>query len=117
MSQSLSDFLAARLGLPTLAAWGARAAGSDFMSQSKHEWLTVARLEQTHQELAMAVERFGRYSLQPQRLCWIFEHVRIYFAARRDGASLACYVQNAPEIPLSDIEKALDDFLALNVEG
>jgi hypothetical protein len=111
MSQVLREFLANRLTLPVLAAWGARIAGSEFVSLSKYEWLTTERLEQTHQELTLAAERLGRHNLRPSRLCWVFEHLRIYFAARSDGASLACYVQNSPEIAVGEVEKVLDDFV------
>ena len=111
MSQMVREFLANRLTLPVLAAWGARIAGSEFVSLSKYEWLTTERLEQIHQELTLATERLGRHNLRPVRLCWVFEYLRIYFAARADGASLACYVQNAPQISVVEVEKVVEEFL------
>jgi hypothetical protein len=111
MSEPLNDFLAKRLTLPALAGWAARVSERQFASDSKFEWLTKARLEQTHQQLKLAMERLIRYDLRPSRLCWVFEHLRIYFAARPDGTSLACYVENKPDIQVIEVEKVLEDFL------
>jgi hypothetical protein len=110
MSESVQDFLASRLTFPGLAAWGAWFSPGQFASQSQYHWLNAARLQQTHQELTMAAERLGQHQLSPSSLCWVFEHMRIYFVAREDGTSLACYTQNAPGAPIAEIEKVLQDF-------
>ena len=112
MSQRLKDFLAGRMEFNGLAAWGARLSPAEFTSHSRYEWLSANRLEQTHGDLAAAAQRLAQYHLRPSRCCWVFEHIRIYFAARADGTSLACYTQNAPAAPVAEIEKVLEDFLS-----
>jgi hypothetical protein len=111
MSEPLRDFLASRLTFPGLAAWGAWFSPGQFASQSQYNWLNAARLQQTHQELTIAAESLAQHQLRPSRLCWVFEHMRIYFAAREDGTSLACYTQNAPGAPIAEIDKVLQDFV------
>ena len=111
MSQLIKEFLTARLTLPGVAAWGAQLSPGDFISQSQYDWLTAARLQQTHQELTLAAERLLGHNLKPSKYCWVFEHIRIYFAARKDGMSLACYTQNVADAPVTEIEGILQDFV------
>lgn len=112
MSEAVKEFLAARMNLPGLVAWGARISPGEFASQSQHNWLNTTRLERTHQELTAAAQRLAsQHQLSASSLCWVFEHMRIYFAARQDGTSLACYMQNAPDSPVAEIQNVLQDFV------
>ena len=44
--------------------------------------------------------------------CWVFECLRVYIAARHDGACLGLLVENNPGIQLGRIEEALQAFSA-----
>jgi len=43
--------------------------------------------------------------------CWVFECLRVYIAARADGAFLALLVENNPGIQLGRIQEALQAFV------
>jgi hypothetical protein len=76
-------------------------------------WLAPARVEQSLTRLVLAAESFQRQSIEPVRFSWLFEHVRIHLALRQDGACLALFVENRPELPAVTAESVLEDFLRL----
>jgi hypothetical protein len=113
MSEPLNDFLASRLPLPGVLGWSARLADRALLSHAYNDWLSPGRLEQTLTRLALETESLDQHGLQPRRLCWTFEHVRIYLAPRSDGAWLAVFVENNPTLDSGSIEHLLGEFAAL----
>jgi len=113
MSAALRDFLAARLPLPGLAAWSARLADRTVTHECFVSWLTPAQIEQILARLALASEGLQHQHIHPIRSCWVFEPVRLYLAARPDGACLALFMENRPDLPRAATENLLDAFTAL----
>jgi hypothetical protein len=115
MSESLQSFLDQRLPLPGLAAWSARLADGALSSQCYGDWLTPPQVEQTLTSLAFAADSLGQQRIQPMRLCWVFEHLRIHLGLDPGGACLALFVENRPGLPRDPVEHLLDEFNALSL--
>jgi hypothetical protein len=113
MTAGLQDFLATRLSFPGLAAWGLRLPDCTGTEQSLAGWIKRDRVEQVLARVAVALEGLRQQRLEPARLCWKFEHLRLYAAQRGDGAWLALVVQNQALPAVANPEAVLDDFLAL----
>jgi hypothetical protein len=105
MNEELLSWLSTTLPFSGLAAWCARLPDRSLANLSYVNWLTKPQLEQALTRLAHSGERLQH--LQPQRLCWSFEHLRVYFATRHDGACLALFVENRPE----SLHEAAEDFI------
>jgi len=97
---SLPDFLAARLPFPGLAAWGARLPDHS----------TPDQVQQALTRLTVAATSLRQHHLEPARLCWVFEHLRIYLASRADGAAVALFVENRPDVPAEVVEDVFKGF-------
>jgi hypothetical protein len=113
MSAELQTFLEPRLPLPGLAAWCARFADHSFASHCFSDWFAQKQVEQTVARLALAAESLGYHHIKPVRLCWVFEHSRIFLGLRGDGACLAFFAENRPDLPNADFERVLDEFARL----
>ncbi len=113
MDAALQPFCETRLPFPGLAAWAARHPDRTMTNQCFANWLTPARVEQSLTRLALAAESLHHQRLDPVRLCWVFEHIRLHLAIRPDGACLALFVENRPGLPPATPEGVLDDFLRL----
>jgi hypothetical protein len=112
MTQPFQEFLAARLPFPGLAAWSARTADRALTSQSYAPWLPSSRAEQILTRLALAADGLQYHQLEPFRLCWVFEHMRLHLALRHDGSCLALIVLNAHELSTTAVESVLEEFVA-----
>ncbi len=110
MNSDLQEFISARLPFPGLAAWAARYPDRTLAQQRFTGSLTPAQVEQALGFLAPGADSLSRQGLQPERLCWVFEHLRIYLALRSDGTCLALFVENRPDRPTATIESVLEDF-------
>jgi len=113
MNGSLEEFLAGRLPFPGLAAWSARLSDHTTTSHCYSDWFAAQQAEQTLGRLALAADSLGNHRIQPVRLSWVFEHARIYLGLRRDGACLALFVENRPDLSPTAAENVLDEFAQL----
>jgi len=113
MSAVLQTFCETRLPFPGLAAWAGRGPDRNLVSQCVTNWLAPARVEQSLTRLVLAAESLQRQSIEPVRLCWMFEHLRIHLALRHDGTCLALFVENRPDLSPAVVEGVLEDFLRL----
>ena len=113
MKLALQEFLDRRLPLPGVAAWGARLADRSFVTHCYTDWFTATQLEQTLTRLAFAADGLSYHGIQPELLCWVFEHTRIHLALRRDGVCLALFVENRPGVTNAKLMGLLEEFARL----
>ena len=113
MKDTLQDFLDRNLPLPGVAACSTRLADRSFVSRCYSDWFTTAQVEQALSRLALAADSLGYHGIQPARLCWVFEHSRIYLALRRDGACLAFFVENRPGVDNDKLQAMQEEFTGL----
>jgi hypothetical protein len=115
MNPTVKAFVEARLPFSGLAAWSVRLPDQTMASHSCFPWLPGARAEHILHRLTQAADELQRQRLEPVRLCWAFEHLRLYLARGRAGACLALVVQNSPDFPPAAAETVLDDFIRLEL--
>jgi len=113
MKEALQQLLDHHLPLPGIAACSARLVDRSFVSHCYGDWFTAAQAEQALSRLALAADSLGYHGIQPDRLCWVFEHSRIHLALRPDGACLAFFVENRPGIAAAKLEAVLEEFTKL----
>lgn len=113
MSDTLESFLSARLPIVGLVAYSLqlpdRVLATQCFSKSLYPTSTEQMLNtvvQSGRALLPAEERAAQY-------CWVFECLRVYVAARADGACLALLVENNPTIQMSRIQETLQGFVEL----
>lgn len=116
MKKELEEFLSLRLPLPGVTAWGARLADKSFVSHSFATGLTARQIDATITKLAAAVSQLADHQIQPVRMCWIFEHLRIHVGMRIDGSCLALYVENRPGLATTALEGLLEEYISLGAE-
>jgi hypothetical protein len=116
MSPSLEAFMDQHLPLPGVAAWSARRTEQSLGSHCFYNWLQPAQVEQTLADVESAARSLGNHQIEPVRLCWVFEHVRIHLALRSDGACLAVFVENRPDLTSGGLENMLSGFDALQLD-
>ncbi len=113
MSDTLANFLAARLPIGGLAAYSVHQNNHVLEAQclSKSMYSTGA------EEMLGSVVQTGRTLLPPgdcaAQYCWTFEAHRVYVAARPDGMCLALLVENNPSTQLLRVKETLEQFLGL----
>ena len=113
MKEGLQAFLDRNLPLPGVAACSARLVDRTVMSHCYSDWFTPAQVEQALSRLALAADSLSYHGIQPNRLCWVFEHSRIHLALRPDGACLAFFVENRPGVTNARLEAVLAEFTCL----
>lgn len=113
MKEALEGLIERQLPLPGVAAWSARLADRSLMSHCYTNWFTSSQVEQALTRLALAADSLGHHRIQPERLCWTFEHARIHLALRGDGACLAFFVENRADFPSAALETVLQEFMTL----
>ena len=114
MNTNLESFLNTRLSFPGLVGWGVRCQGRTIEPKAYVRQLTPHRIEQLMACLASGAESIRSHDLKPQLMCWKFEQVRLYWAVRGDGMSLALFVENQSNsagIP----QRLLQEFLTLTI--
>jgi hypothetical protein len=116
MSEALEQLLAQRLPLPGVAAWGARLAGRALKSHCYSDWFNPRQIEQALTRLTLAAESLDQHRLEARRLCWTFEHARIYLVIREDGMCLALFVENRPGLAAAGLIDVLEEFRQLPAE-
>jgi hypothetical protein len=113
MKDDLQEFLARSLPLPGVGACSVRLVDRTYVTRCDGDSLTTAQVEKTLGRLALAADGLGYHGIQPERLCWVFEHSRIHLALRRDGACLALFVENRPGAGDGKVEDLLEEFRRL----
>jgi hypothetical protein len=113
MTGEFQNFVAARLPFAGLAAWSARLPDRTVQQQCLVGGLTPGTVEQALARLALAAEGLQQQGVESARSCWVFEHLRLHLAVRRDGACLALFVENRPELPAAAAESVLTAFAEL----
>jgi hypothetical protein len=113
MTPALQDLLTTRLPFPGLAAWSVRLEDRSPASECFVNWLAPAQVEQALARVALAADSLAQQNLKPSRLCWVFEHLRIYLAVRPDQTCLALFLENRPELPAATAEGVLEAFATL----
>ena len=109
MKEALQAFLDRNLPLPGVAACSARLVDRTFVSHCYGDWFTAAQAEQALSRLALAADSLGYHGIQPVRLCWSFECIRVHLALRRDGACLALFAENRPGVTNAKLEGVLEE--------
>ena len=112
-SSTLQEFLDRHLPLPGVAAWAARFPDRTMANLCYSDWFVPQQVEQILNRLALATDNLTQHGLQPVRLCWTFEHARIYLALRSDASSLALFVENRPGAPTDGVDALLEEFNAM----
>ena len=116
MNPAIQEFLATRLPFPGLVAWGMRLPEQTAVNQCFSDWLGSSQIDQAVARLAHAAEQLERYSIEPTRLCWRFEHLHLYLARHNNGAWLVLFVANRAESSAaSAIDNLLEEFARLPV--
>ncbi len=113
MKEGLQEFLDRSLPLPGVAACCVRLADRTFVSRCYGDWFTSAQVEQALGRMALAADGLNYHGIQPARLCWVFERSRIHLALRRDGACMACFVENRPGGTDPKLEALVEEFSRL----
>jgi hypothetical protein len=115
MKESLQNLLERRLPADGVAAWAIRRADGSVQSHCRTDWFSPQQIEQVLTRLTQAADGLGYHGIQPLRLCWVFDHARMHLALRRDGVSLALFVENRPGVSGGKLAAVLDEFSALAV--
>jgi len=117
MSEMLENFLSAHLPIVGLVAYSIqlpdRVLAMECFSKSLYPSSTEQMLNtvvETGRTLLPAEECAAQY-------CWVFECLRVYVAARADGACLALLVENNPSIQMPRIQETLQGFVEVTEVG
>jgi hypothetical protein len=113
VKEAITDLLCRRLPLPGVVAWTVRLADRSLIHQSYNDWFNDTQLAEIITRISLAADGFGYHGIQPLRLCWVFEHARIYLALRPDGPSLMFIAENQQHFSPARIEAVFDEFSAL----
>ena len=112
MKEVVEAFLDRSLPLSGVTACSVRLADRTFVSRCYGDWFTPEQIEQVLNRLALAADSLSFHGIQPTRLCWVFERIRIFLALRRDAACLAFFVENRPGSNLK-LERVMEEFAGL----
>ena len=100
------------LELPGAAAWCVCTPEHTYEHHGYTDWFKPAQLESIVSKLATAMEGLRQRQIEPAQLCWVFEHARLLLAQRADGATLALFVENRPELDFAPHAAAVAAFAA-----
>ena len=112
MIQDLQEFLTQRLTDNSVVAWGVRFSSVKSFVQNQKDWFTSEQVEQMIHQLVLAANNLTFHRIDPVRLCWVYDRIRIFLAFRPDNACLGVVVENRPGVSFGEVEKVLDAFLA-----
>ena len=108
------NFMSARLPIVGLVAYTIHTphGGVDAHCLSKSLYPTSAEhLLATAVQSGLTLLPAGEVAAQ---YCWIFECLRVYVAARADGACLALLVENNPGVQMVRVQEALQAFVEMS---
>jgi hypothetical protein len=113
MSDALENFLSSRLPIVGLVAYNIQFSDRVLTTQCLSKSLYLS----TTEHMLTEVVNSGRTLLPPSqraaRYCWIFDCLRVYVAARPDGACLALLVENHSRTQMPRIQETLQAFAEL----
>jgi|SRR5579859_8200442 len=111
MSEMLENFLSAHLPIAGLVAYSIQLPDRVLTTECFSKSLYPSATEQ----MLNTVVDSGRSLLATDgtaaQYCWVFECLRVYVAARADGACLALLVENNPSIQMARIQETLQGFI------
>jgi hypothetical protein len=113
MMSEFENSLNQRFTETPVASWGVRFSSSKVFVQCQSDWFTREQVVHTLHHLAHAANGLTQYRIDPIRLCWVFDRVRIFFAIRPDDVCLGVMAANRPGQTFDAVESALEEFLAL----
>ena len=111
MKEELESFIKHRTPIVGLAAWAARMDDRSVIHECLAPWIDSKQVEQAVTRIHVAAEAMSYHRIQPKRLCWAFEKLRLYVALRSDGFSLTFFVENRSGQTFEAAEKVLDEFV------
>jgi hypothetical protein len=110
MDDVLENFLLSRLPIVGLVAYSIQLPDRVLTTQC----LSKSFYPSTTERMLTGVVQSGRALLPPgesaARYCWDFDRLRVYVAARADGACLALLVENDPGLQMLRIQETLQAF-------
>jgi hypothetical protein len=110
MNSVLENFFSSRLPIVGLVAYSVELSDQVLATQC----LTKSLYRSATEHLLAGLVRSGRALLPAgqngARYCWVFECLRVYVAARADGACLALLVENSPGVQMLRIQETLQAF-------
>ncbi len=110
MTVGFQSFVEQELSKIPIAAWAARDASRAVSSNSRCDWLPLARVNQVFSRLLLGLEGFRSHQIEPKQVCYTFERGCIYVTTRQDGACLALFVEGDQDSHRELVKPALDRF-------
>jgi hypothetical protein len=115
MNEALEDFLLPRLPIVGLVAYSIQLPDRVLATQCFSKSLYPSATEQMLTRLVHSGRTLLPAGQSAARYCWIFECLRVYVAARADGACLALLVENNAGVQMLRIQETLQAFGELPV--
>jgi hypothetical protein len=112
MTPDIETFLNERLTDSALVAWCVQFPATGSLVRTQRDWFTPEQVEQMVQQLVLAANNLSFHRIDPLRLCWVYDRLRIFLAFRPDNECLAVIVENHQGASFGTIDKALEDFLS-----
>ena len=113
MRLPFEEFVKKHMPITGLAACAARFPDGMIVHHCFNRWLQPAQIRQAMGRLVTGPEILSRHQLDPVRMSWAFEHLRVHLGLRPDRACLALFLENRSELPFAEIDWLLDTFAAL----
>jgi len=113
MKAALQQLLDRSLPLPGVAACCALLPDRSCVSRCYNDWFQTGQGEQALSRLAAAADGLLDHGIRPLQVNWVFEHIRIHLAVRRDAACLALFVEIRPGVDNGKLAGLLEEFAAL----
>jgi hypothetical protein len=111
MSDSLQNFLSPRLPIVGLAAYRIEASDRVLANQCTSRSLSPAAAERILASMIQSGRALLPTNNESALYCWSFDRLKVYVAARTDGACLAVLVENNPDAQVIRIREALQAFV------
>jgi hypothetical protein len=115
MSATLQDRLRAQ-PIAGVIACAERQEGRTLWSELFDTVITPAQLAQAMPRLVTAAESFAHHGLTVRRLCWSFEHLKVFSAHRADGGVLVLLAHQQPATAWEAIDQWLNEYLSSDPE-
>jgi hypothetical protein len=109
MNDALERLIERCLPLPGVTACSVRLPDRTFLTRCHGDWFTPAQVEQAVNRLALAADSLGQHGIQPTRLSWVFENIRIHLVLRGDAACLGLFVET-PNDGTLELDRLLEEF-------
>jgi hypothetical protein len=111
MSELLQNYISEHLPIAGLVAYSLQMPQGVVTTECLSKSLYPSSAEQMLNTIVHSGRTFLPAEQRPAQYCWVFECLRVYVAARPDGACLALMVENNPSIQMSRIQETLQGFM------